>query len=78
MNFEGRTIATGLKGGYQVLAADVNGDGRVDFGDINPYVEVLLQPGQATVEQRCAADINLDGWVDFGDINPFVALLTNP
>lgn len=31
MNFEGRTIATGLKGGYQVLATDVNGDGRKDI-----------------------------------------------
>ncbi len=62
----------------ECVTGDVSGDGRVDFGDINPFVEVLLQPGQATVEQRCAADINLDGWVDFGDINPFVALLTNP
>jgi hypothetical protein len=56
-------------------SGDVNGDGLVGFGDINPFVAVLAHPAQATAEQRCAADINRDGYVTFGDINPFVSLL---
>jgi hypothetical protein len=31
IEFTERTIATGLKGGYQVLAVDLNGDGRKDI-----------------------------------------------
>ncbi|MEN6601867.1 MAG: FG-GAP-like repeat-containing protein [Bryobacteraceae bacterium] len=31
IGFTERTIATGLKGGYQVLAVDLNGDGRKDI-----------------------------------------------
>jgi hypothetical protein len=31
IDFTERTIATGLKGGYQVLAVDLNGDGRKDI-----------------------------------------------
>ena len=29
--FRAHTIATGLKGGYQVIAADMNGDGKKDL-----------------------------------------------
>ncbi len=54
---------------------DINEDGAVDFDDINPFVAVLTDPADATVQQRCAADANLDGYVSFDDINPFVALL---
>jgi hypothetical protein len=64
----------------RLLTGDLNCDGFVDFGDINPFVLRLSSPGgyQATYP-RCLdanGDINLDGSVDFGDINPFVALLT--
>jgi len=60
----------------------VNCDGRVDFGDINPFVTILTNPAlwQATYP-HCPflnGDINGDGRVDFGDINPFVTLLVNP
>ncbi|MBP7745153.1 MAG: hypothetical protein KA383_03400 [Phycisphaerae bacterium] len=61
---------------------DVNCDGVVGFGDINPFVLLLSNP---TAWQKmypgCPAsngDINEDGVVGFGDINPFVALLTSP
>jgi hypothetical protein len=55
---------------------DVNLDGYLDFGDINPFVAVLT--GQDTDPQHhAAADINRDGQPGFGDINPFVALLSN-
>jgi hypothetical protein len=70
----------GLKG----HTGDVNCDGVVDFGDINPFVQVLSNPSawQATYP-RCPllnADINGDGTYgqnSFGDINPFVTLLTS-
>ncbi len=57
---------------------DVNCDGVVDFGDINPFVLVLSNPAAyvdaypgCPLENR---DINCDGQCDFGDINPFIAL----
>ncbi len=61
---------------------DLNCDGNVDFGDINPFVLALTNPaGYAAQYPNCDrlnADINGDGVVDFGDINPFVRLLTQP
>jgi hypothetical protein len=60
------------------VVGDMNCDGTVDFGDINPYVLALTDPaGYTTTFPNCTlvhADINGDGSVDFGDINPFVAL----
>jgi hypothetical protein len=61
---------------------DLNCDGVVDFGDINPFVLYLSQYGvwQNTYPD-CdprVGDINGDGtYPSFGDINPFVALLTS-
>jgi hypothetical protein len=58
---------------------DVNCDGTVDFGDINPFVKALADPvGYATMYPLCdvsQADCNDDGVVDFADINPFITLL---
>jgi hypothetical protein len=72
-------------GGYHSLGlkadhGDLNCDGAVNFGDINPFV-LLLCDAAAWQEMypRCHVlngDIDADGVVDFGDINPFVALLT--
>ncbi len=63
-----------------LLVGDLNCDGTVDFGDINPFVLRLGDPAayQAAYPDCPAAngDINGDGSVDFGDINPFIALLT--
>ena len=61
------------------VAADVNCDGVLNFGDINPFVLALT--GQASYESafpNCRwqnGDVNGDGQVDFADINGFVALL---
>ena len=64
------------------LLGDMNCDGAVNFGDINPFVLALTNPaGYAAAFPDCNimnGDINQDGYVDFGDINPFVSLLTNP
>ncbi len=57
------------------LRGDMNCDGRVDFGDINPFISIL---NGATPCSTYNADVNGDGRVDFGDINPFIALLNPP
>ena len=62
------------------LPGDLNCDGAVDFGDINPFVLILTSPTQwQETYPGCPllnGDINGDGSVDFADINPFVQLLT--
>ncbi len=62
------------------LTGDLNCDGVVDFGDINPFVLYLsnFTTWQATYPNCPAAsgDVNGDGFYpSFADINPFVALL---
>jgi len=61
---------------------DVNCDGEVDFGDINPFVLLLTNPAAwQAAYPHCPllnGDVNEDGLVNFGDINPFVALLAGP
>jgi hypothetical protein len=61
------------------LVGDLNCDGVVDFGDINPFVLALVNPAayEATYPtcRLLHADINGNGSVGFDDINPFVALL---
>jgi hypothetical protein len=62
------------------FAGDLNCDGQIDFGDINPFVLILsnfelwqqAHPGCPWQN----GDINGNGSVGFDDINPFVALLT--
>jgi hypothetical protein len=62
------------------LPGDLNCDGSVGFGDINPFVLRLSDPAAyQTAYPDCPdanGDINGDGNVNFGDINPFVALLS--
>lgn len=74
----GATIATFAL----VAAGDMNCDGEVDFGDINPFVKALADPvGYVNEFPGCPVangDINEDGKVDFEDINPFITLLTGP
>jgi hypothetical protein len=59
---------------------DLNCDGTVGFGDINPFVLALSNPsGYAQSYPNCPVanrDINGDGSFNFGDINPFVAVLS--
>jgi hypothetical protein len=68
---------------YELLRGDLNCDGVIDFGDINPFVQYLSNfAAWQTTYPNCpavAGDINADGVYgesSFGDINPFVALLT--
>jgi hypothetical protein len=59
---------------------DLNCDGSVNFGDINPFVLALTDPvAWQTAFPDCPlsnGDINMNGTFGFDDINPFVALLT--
>jgi hypothetical protein len=62
---------------------DLNCDGTVGFGDINPFVLFLSDfAGWQLAFVGCDprnGDINCDGvYPSFGDINPFVALLSGP
>jgi len=64
---------------YQV--GDMNCDGSVGFGDINPFVLAMVNPQQYAIQypgcpMEYVGDINGDGQFGFADINPFVALLT--
>lgn len=77
-----RTVGTVEVEAYVYPIGDLNCDGEVDFGDINPFILALSNPaGYMAQFPDCDiknGDINQDGKVDFGDINPFVTLLTNP
>ena len=63
-----------------LLPGDVNCDGLINNGDIDPFVLAITDaPGYAAAYPDCdimAADVNGDGLVNNGDIDPFVALLT--
>lgn len=64
-----------------VVRGDANCDGRLDFGDINPFVSLLTGSYHQyfpDCDGETFCDMNEDGKVDFADINPFVAALTNP
>ncbi len=89
------TVMTGggfeLTGGFwavgapevpQVCVGDLNCDGSIDFGDINPFVLYLSNFSAWQAEfPGCTAlngDIDCDGTygqASFVDINPFVALM---
>ena len=62
------------------IPGDVDCDGTVNYGDINPFVIAIS--GQATYEDTypsCRylnADVDGDGLVTYADINPFVILLS--
>ena len=62
------------------ILGDMDGNGVVDFGDIEPFVTALFNrndyntmfPG---IDADIIGDVNGDGLLDFGDIEPFVDLL---
>jgi hypothetical protein len=60
-------------------SGDVNCDGVVGFGDINPFIQALTERADYRESYPGCwpenADINGDGSVDFLDINPFIDLL---
>jgi photosystem II stability/assembly factor-like uncharacterized protein len=77
--------ATQGRGAWSVpiaIPGDMNGDGVVDFADINPFVMALADPtGYAEqypdMDANLSGDMNGDGLLDFADINGFVFLLAS-
>lgn len=63
------------------LIGDLNCDGLINTGDIDPFVLALLDPADYANSfpdcNRFNADANGDGLVNTGDIDPFVELLLN-
>jgi hypothetical protein len=84
VNLTGGTLTFTVASAPAVCHGDMNCDGKIDFGDINPFVQYLssFASWQATY-LNCNplnGDINGDGTygqASFGDINPFVALLSS-
>ena len=78
------TIPSGVNQTLQVfILGDMNGDGGLNFGDINPFVLALSDPAAYAqqypgIDPNRVGDLNGDGVLNFGDINPFVAALTSP
>jgi hypothetical protein len=77
------TNENGIPDECEICVGDVNCDGVINFGDINPFVQFLSNfAGWVVTYPDCNAlngDINCDGTYgehSFGDINPFVALMT--
>lgn len=72
--------------GPELCPGDASCDDKVDFGDINPFVDAMLCSSEPDPEACWSAlhpgcpylnaDVDESGAVSFGDINPFVALLT--
>ncbi|GEM_PF-4895310 len=62
-----------------VPRGDLNCDRQVNFGDINPFIELMLEPERWKADHPgCpigVGDLDGNGTVGFEDINPFVALL---
>ncbi len=70
----------GIPDECETLPGDMNCDGAVSVGDINPFVLALTDPaGYAAMFPDCNilnGDCSDDGLVTVGDINCFVALVT--
>lgn len=58
--------------------ADMDANGVVNGADLQPFVDVLLNPAGATPVLRCAADTNADGNVTVADIPGIVNALLQP
>lgn len=54
---------------------DLNEDGRVDGLDLQPFVEVLLNPNTADFRERFCSDADGSGTIDLQDVPGFVGML---
>ena len=68
--------SVGLKGD-DCDACDMNCDGEINSFDIEPFLDLLFDPG-AMPCRTCTGDANGDGQVDAFDIEPFMECLFGP
>lgn len=54
---------------------DCDESGTIDAGDIQKFVDTVLDPVSATAEDRCRADTDRDGYATPDDAESFVELL---
>jgi hypothetical protein len=64
----------------RVMAGDLNGDDRVDFADLTPFVRALADPADYAamfpgLDRVARCDTSGDGSCTFADLTPFVSLL---
>src|SRR5258708_17291192 len=79
LRFREHTIATGLKGGYQVVAIDVNHDGKIDLIVLASGMTDLVWYENPSWERHVIASnlphmINLAAWDTDGDGIPEIVL----
>jgi hypothetical protein len=60
--------------GLECDACDANCDGAIDAFDVEPFVQLLVNPGAPRCD-ACTGDVNRDGVIDAFDIEPFVNCL---
>ena len=58
-----------------MLPGDVNQDGKVDVGDINSVLAIILTGGTSDAALRARADVNNDDNIDVGDVNAILAII---
>jgi hypothetical protein len=54
------------------LRGDCDGSGAIDGGDVQAFVNTILNPAAVTGVDRCRADLDRDGYATTADIGPFV------
>lgn len=79
VRFAEHTVATGLKGGYQVVAIDMNHDGKTDLVALASGMTELVwfeNPGwqRHVIAQNLSGMINLAAWDVDGDGIPVIVL----
>lgn len=79
--FSPTTTATVVIDAFEIVVhvcrpGDVNDDNLITIGDLEEFVEALLDPASAGPQAVCSADINEDGVTDGRDVTAFVGRLT--
>ena len=59
------------------LLGDVNGDDRVNIGDITDLIDIILNYTQLDIYQTAAADVDGNGIVDISDITALTDLINH-